>query len=112
MHLHLSRLRRFALSFVLPLALLLSQQGAVLHELSHWHMPTTSAVQTAGNAAADSDLCLACLAYAQVGHLAGADAPPAPAAEALRHHYVRTASRDVAEASTPALRSRGPPLVS
>ena len=74
MHPALIRLRRFALSVVLPLVLLLSQQGALLHELSHWRVPASSAVQTAGSASADSDLCLACLAYSQVGHLAGAQA--------------------------------------
>ena len=38
-----SLLRRLTLSILMPLILLLSQQGALQHELSHWHVPSASA---------------------------------------------------------------------
>ena len=105
-----SLIRRLTLSVLLPLILLFSQQGALLHELSHWHVPSTNAEATAQAASVDSDVCLDCLAFAQVAGLAQFDLPPAPTPQGLGYHFVSEAALSVAEASTPALRSRGPPL--
>ena len=103
-------MRRLTLSVLLPLILLFSQQGALLHELSHWHLPSANAAVSAEAASVDSDICLDCLAFAQVAGLAQFDLPALPAHEGLGYHFVSEAAPSVAEASTPALRSRGPPL--
>ena len=104
-------LRRLTLSVLLPLILLFSQQGALLHELSHWHLPSSNAAAASVEAASvDSDICLDCLAFAQVAGLAQFDLPALPTHDGLGYHFVSEAARSVAEASTPALRSRGPPL--
>ncbi len=105
-----SLIRRLTLSVLLPLILLFSQQGALLHELSHWHLPSTTADVKAEAVSVDTDICLDCLAFAQVAGLAQFDLPALPAHDGLGYHFVSEAARSVAEASTPALRSRGPPL--
>jgi hypothetical protein len=106
-----SLIRRLTLTVLLPLVLLFSQQGALLHELSHWHFasPTVEAKAEAATSV-DADICLDCLAFAQVAGLAQFDLPALPSHEGLSYHFVSEAARSVAEASTPALRSRGPPL--
>ena len=105
-----SLIRRLTLSVLLPLVLLFSQQGGLLHELSHWHLPAPTSDAKAHSASVDKDVCLDCLAYAQIAGLAQFDLPVLPSQEGLSYHYVPEAARSVAEASTPALRSRGPPL--
>lgn len=102
-------MRRLTLSVLLPLLLLLSQQGALLHEWSHWHFKPAAAVQQVESAHVDSDICLTCLAFAQIAGLAKFDVAAMPAAPGLRYHYVAVPSRDVAEAASPAVRNRGPP---
>ena len=103
-------MRRRLSSLLLAFCLVFSQQGALLHELSHWHLPSTSAEASAQAASVDSDVCLDCLAFAQVAGLAQFDLPALPAHEGLGYHFVSEAAPSVAEASTPAPRSRGPPL--
>ncbi len=102
------------MSILLPLVLLFSQQGALLHELNHWHFAAGGASAGAGGQAqavdADSDFCLTCLAFAQVGGLAKVEMPVAPAMDGLRYHFAPESVRHVAEATTPAARNRGPPL--
>jgi len=105
----LSLLRRLTLSVLLPFALLLTQQGALLHELTHWHAATDSVVQTAEAPSADHDLCVTCLAFAQVAGLAKFDVAALPAPAGLRYHFAAVAWRDVADATLPVARSRGPP---
>jgi len=107
-------IRRLTLSFLLPLVLLLSQQGALLHEISHWHFSppgTTSVVgEQAQAVSADGDFCLTCLAYAQVGGLAKFEIPVAPSLDSLTYHFAPEPVRHVAEATRPSARNRGPPL--
>ena len=110
MSIRASFLRRLTLALLLPLVLLFSQQGALLHELSHWHVPATGVESTAQASSADTDFCLDCLAFAQVAGLAQFDLPVLPVADGLSHHLVSDAARSVAEAALPAPRSRGPPL--
>jgi hypothetical protein len=107
-------IRRLTLSVLLPFILLFSQQGALLHELSHWHPASSPAKAEARVEAAsvDADICLDCLGFAQVAGLAQFDLPALPSAEGLQYHFLSESSRNVAEASTPALRTRGPPLFS
>ncbi len=107
-------IRRLTLSILMPLILLLSQQGALLHELSHWHFTPAGATSVVDQQAqavdADGDFCLTCLAFAQVGGLAKIEMPVAPAIDSLTYHFAPEAVRHVAEATVPAARNRGPPL--
>ena len=106
-----SLIRRLTLSALLLLTLLFTQQGALLHELSHWHLPSKPAVEAKAEAASvDTDFCLDCLAFAQVAGVAHFDLPALPSQEGLSYHFASEAADSVAEASTPAPRSRGPPL--
>jgi hypothetical protein len=103
-------MRKLLLTLVLPLILLFSQQGAVVHELGH----LTDAVALAaggqgasGHPAGDLQ-CEACLAFA---HLAGAAvahvAPPALLSFGFAVPSNETPAFIAADA--PAARSRGPP---
>jgi hypothetical protein len=107
-------IRRLTLSVLLPFILLFSQQGALLHELSHWHSASSpaKAEARAEAASADTDICRDCLSFAQVAGLAQFDLPALPSSAGLQYHFLSESSRSVAEASTPALRTRGPPLFS
>ena len=104
-----SPVRRLTLSVLLLLTLLLTQQGALLHGLSHWHLPSKSAELKAEAASIDTDFCRDCLAFAQAAGLAQIDLPAVPSHEGLGYHFVSEPVSSVAETSTPALRSRGPP---
>ena len=109
-----SLLRRLTLSVLLPLFLLLSQQGALLHELSHIHAgsgPAKAEVRAEASSL-DTDICLDCLGFGQIAGLAQFDVPAMPSPDGLRHHLVAESSRSVAEADAPAPRTRGPPLFS
>ena len=97
------------MSVLLPLALLLTQQGALLHELSHWHAAPASVVQTVEAPSADHDLCVTCLAFAQIAGLAKFDLAVLKAPIGLGYHYASVAWHDVADATLPIARSRGPP---
>lgn len=103
-------IRRLTLSVLLLFTLLFTQHGALLHELSHWHLPSPTTQATAEAVSVDTDICLDCLAFAQVAGLAQFDLPALPSHEGLSYHFVSETADSVAEASTPALRSRGPPL--
>ena len=107
-------IRRLTLSVLLPFILLFSQQGALLHELSHWHLTSSPAKAEARAEAVgvDTDICLACLGFAQVAGLAQFDLPALPSSAGLQYHFFSESSRSVVEASTPALRTRGPPQFS
>ena len=106
----LSLIRRLTLSILMPFILLLSQQGALLHELGHWHPTSVSASEAqAVSLDVDHDICLTCLSFAQLGGLAKFDALPAPKLDSLRYHFASELIRSVAESSLPVARSRGPP---
>jgi len=108
----LSLIRRLTLSILMPFILLLTQHGALMHELSHWHPVTTAASPEPEVRAldVDHDICLTCLSFAQVGGLAKFEALAAPEADGLKYHFASEPVRSVAESSLPVARSRGPPL--
>jgi hypothetical protein len=105
----LSLIRRLTLSILMPFILLLSQQGALLHELSHWHPVSASSEPAAQSLDVDHDICLTCLSFAQMGGLAKFEALVAPKVDGLRYHFASEPVRSVAESSLPVARSRGPP---
>ena len=106
-----SLIRRLTLSILMPLILLLSQQGALQHELSHLHVPSASASsdEQAQASDVDTDICLTCLGFAQVGGLAKFELPVAPKLDSLTYHFITESVRSVAELALPVARSRGPP---
>ncbi|HEX7640519.1 MAG TPA: DUF2946 family protein [Burkholderiaceae bacterium] len=108
-------MRKLLLSLLLPFVLLLSQQGAIEHELGH----LTDAVAQANGAGAGGsrgghapgDLqCQACLAFA---HLAGVATVQVAAFAPIRLHFDLPAVVAPAfiAADAPGARSRGPPPV-
>jgi hypothetical protein len=103
-------MRRLCLSWVLSLALLLAQQGAMLHELSH----LSHAGHSAGSAlsaelqATEGGLCPTCEAFAQIVNPAAAgatDLAVCPAAIIPAPDPCFT----IVGTDAPTPRSRGPP---
>ena len=105
-------MRKLLLTFVLPLILLFSQQGAVVHELSH----LTDAVSRAASGQGSSgqqpgDLqCEACLAFA---HLAGVATAQVAHPALLSFSFAVPANEAPVfiAADAPTARSRGPPTI-
>lgn len=105
-------MRRFGSALILPLLtlLLLAQQGAALHELSHLHYGgrQLGAQLRAESGLLDSAHCPTCQSFAQVAHPAAGSAMSfvAPA-----HVSVRSAAPfySILTASAPTPRNRGPP---
>lgn len=93
---------------LLPLWLVLAQQGALLHELGH---------QIAGDAVEHHHPqhgqapCPLCQVFAQVSDLVGAVPAPTVPAPALRFHHAPAAEVATRSAAVPAQRSRGPPVM-
>jgi hypothetical protein len=105
-------MRKFCLSLLLPLFMLLAQQGAVWHEIGHLGRAATTA---AGSAGADAPrqqpldrLCASCLSFAHLAAAAGHALPALPPV-ALRHALTATAAAVFIAADAPSARSRGPP---
>ena len=101
--------RRLTLSILMPCIMLLSQQGALMHGLSHWHPVSISSDPEARSLAVDHDICVTCLGFAQIGGLAKFDALPAPKVDSFRYRFAWIPLRHVAELALPVARSRGPP---
>ena len=102
-------MRRLALSIVLPLLMLLAQQGAVVHDLGH--LGTGQSAPAGASKATPADkLCLSCLAFAQIGSSAKAERLPLLL---LEHTHVLIAApvAIAVAAEPPQQRSRGPPTV-
>ncbi len=105
-------MRKLCLSLVLPLLMLLAQQGAVWHEIGH----LGSAAGSAGAAAHKSQnqqqpldrLCASCLSFAHLAAATGHALPALPPM-ALRHALVAGAAVAFIAADAPSARSRGPP---
>ena len=121
-------MRKHLLHWLLPLLMLLSQQGAVWHGIGHLtdargHAPAGATAATVahgtdaqdGQPHADADplpldpLCETCLAFDDLAASARAEAPVFALAEAA---HVQTAPAELAPRALPAPppRSRGPPL--
>ncbi|HZE91370.1 MAG TPA: hypothetical protein VE029_06655 [Rhizobacter sp.] len=101
-----SAMHQLCLSLVLPLLMLLSQQGAAWHEIEHLR-EVPSPVERQHKHAGDP-LCKTCLAFA---HLAVAAKPEIATPELLQVSHARVAAAAVAFVAphAPAERSRGPP---
>ena len=101
-------MRKLVLSLVLPLLMLLSQQGAVWHEIGHLGM-TAQPVEKSKQQPVDK-LCESCLAFA---HLAAAAKPAVPALALPNFGFASAAAAAVPflAADAPTRRSRGPPTV-
>lgn len=99
-------LRRLCRTLLLPLLLLLAQQGALLHELSHYAAPTT---QAEGGKKRATGPCELCMAFAQVQSATGPAAVPLPLLAGLGFQRVERAPV-AARTTTPLTpRNRGPP---
>jgi hypothetical protein len=98
--------RKLTLSLLLPLLMLLSQQGALWHEVSHLSDRPVPAQD--GKRQPLDRLCEQCLAFAQMAAAATPSVPPLalPAAR-----FARPDAQAVAfiAADAPSARSRGPP---
>lgn len=103
-------MRKLLLSLLLPVVMLLSQQGAVMHELGH----LTDAVSRAASGQSTSgqqpgDLqCEACLAFAHLAGVATATVVP-PALLSFSFGIPASEAPVFIAADAPTARSRGPP---
>jgi hypothetical protein len=107
-------IRKFRLSFLLPILLVLAQQGAILHELGHLRSVATVAAPKGQFNAEDQDQlpgkpCEKCLVYTQ---LAGAVTPHVPEFVSPVLTYDFNLQAELAQRFTdvPSARSRGPPI--
>lgn len=103
---HNTPMRKLYLSLLLPLFLLISQQGALLHELSHYQHSgqTEHQKQHPGG-----EHCKACLSFAHIAGAAKTESLSVPLLVNLSFHYAAAIWSGFAEAPAPAPRSRGPP---
>lgn len=107
-------MRKLFLHLLLPVFLLLAQQGAAWHEIGHWaqgrlHGGTThSLARDEGPGDQADTLCELCLAFAGIATASRSESLALPLLEAGHVLHQRTA---VAErtADSPVARSRGPP---
>ncbi len=93
---------------LLALALLLGQQHAALHWLSH----AVEATHAKAGTPAPSEHCDECLAVAGLGAAATSTSPELPAAPAAHVESARAADARAALAPRLAFRSRAPPTLS
>ena len=103
----LQKWSRLLRSLLVLLLLVIAQQGAILHALSHY-APTEFAGDSKKHAPR-GDLCEQCLAFAQVGGVALTLAFTVLTTAGLSHERALTNSSRVELASHVAARSRGPP---
>jgi len=101
-------MRKLLLAFLLPVFLLLSQQGAMQHELGH----LSAELKAPGSSThAPGDLqCEACLAFAHLAGIATTQVPP-PALLSFGFHLALVDAPAFIAADAPSARSRGPPTV-
>lgn len=102
-------MRKLYLTLLLPLFLLLSQQGALLHELSHYSDAESSSQRQKQHP--NGDACDDCLSFA---HILGAVKPDVQAPRLLpdlAHHLAATVLAQATQAAAPVPRSRGPPAL-
>lgn len=101
-------MRKFCLSVLMPLLMLLSQQGMAWHEIGH--LTNQSSEQGSKQKPANDKLCEVCYAFAHLGSGVTATEFAAPLIT-LKH--VLAASELIASHAGPAPseRSRGPPAL-
>ena len=102
-------MRKLYLSLLMPLLMLLTQQGAAWHEIGHWSRGDTPSQQQRKDDPGDR-LCASCLAFAHIAATARSDPPKLVLAEA---QHVLSQADAVASltAIAPVARSRGPPVL-
>jgi hypothetical protein len=104
-------MRKLLLALLLPVVLLLSQQGAMTHEVGHI---ADFVAQAGGKAPAGQqpgDLqCEACLAFAHLAGIATTQVVP-PALLSFSFHFRVIEAPAFIAADAPAARSRGPPVL-
>ena len=98
-------------SLLLPLLLLLAQQGALLHELSHYAKPQTQEEGGDKKQPSHAEACSLCLAFAQVESAAPTHVSMAPLLAQLSFELTPVDPVYVATTPLPAERSRGPPPI-
>lgn len=104
-------MRKLLLSILLPFVLLLSQQGAVVHEISHLAEFTsgrTSGPGPTGHQPGDLQ-CEGCLAFAHLAGVATAHVVP-PALLSFSFRVPDNEAPAFIAADAPTARSRGPPV--
>jgi hypothetical protein len=99
-------MRKVWLSWLLPLLMLVAQQGAYWHELEHLRPP---AEQTQEKKQAAEKLCTACLAFAHLADLTTARSFE-PGLLSLGFAAAPSPLASESPADAPVARSRGPPL--
>jgi hypothetical protein len=97
-------------SLLLPLLLVIAQQGALLHELSHWS-GASAETQQRDKQAPNSDACNLCLAFAGIGSGAAPAHTPASLLADLSDAPALPVLAAQIAAELPAARGRGPPLL-
>ncbi len=105
-------MRKLLLSLLLPFVLLLSQQGAVVHEVSHladYASGVAGGQVPAGHQPGDLQ-CEACLAFAHLAGVATAHVVP-PALLSFSFQIPADDAPVFIAADAPTARSRGPPKV-
>lgn len=100
-------MRKLSWTLLLPFLLLFVQQGAMRHEYSHYLKQASSSEK----APVDADHCLQCLAFAQIGSIAQADAPTPALLSGLSFELEGHAPVSSAESLLTTPRSRGPPVL-
>jgi len=105
-------MRRLYVSLLLPL-LLLTQQGSLLHELTHaYYAGRAAGAQLSHNQQQpDGALCITCHAFGQASHAATGATGLLPVLPAT-HLSVAEPRYALLTASAPKPRSRGPPQAS
>lgn len=101
------RVRRAFWVWLLPVFLLLAQQGQYRHELGHDQKHRSTSQK---QAAPESEPCALCAAFAQLSGAARPEPPPAMLLAGLRFHCVAEPAHIDAEPALPAARNRGPPI--
>lgn len=99
-------LRRLCCGLLFPLLLLLAQQGALLHELSHC---TPTPHQDEHHEQESGEPCSLCLAFSGVLSAVGPASPPPLLLTGLSFALLAVTAPFVRAAATPAQRNRGPP---
>ena len=105
-------MRKLLFSFLLPFVFLLSQQGAVVHEISHLaELTAPGAANGPGSSVHPGDLqCEACLAFAHLAGVATAHVVP-PALLSFSFPVPGNQAPAFIAADAPTARSRGPPVL-
>jgi hypothetical protein len=105
-------MRKLLVTFLLPFVFLLSQQGAVMHELGHLTDAVSRAAAGQGQSGQQpGDLqCEACLAFAHLAGVATAQVVP-PALLSFSFGIPANEAPAFIAADAPTARSRGPPVL-